>query len=50
MDLVDGDEVRRVWFDTELTSAKDMHMTLVRMSGEARRGLNRPLKDARVAS
>jgi len=50
MDLVDGDDVRRVWFDTELTSAKDMHMTLVRMSGEARRGLNRPLKDARVAS
>jgi putative heme iron utilization protein len=50
MDLVDGDDVRRVWFDTELTSAKDMHMTLVRMAGEARRGLDRPLKDARVAS
>lgn len=50
MDLVDGDEVRRIWFDSELGSAKDMHMTLVRMAGEARRGLDRPLKDARVAS
>ncbi len=50
MDLVDGDDVRRVWFETELTSAKDMHTTLVRMAGEARRALNRPLKDARVAS
>ncbi|MDC9823363.1 DUF2470 domain-containing protein [Devosia sp. ZB163] len=50
MDLVDGDDVRRVWFETELTSSKDMHMTLVRMAGEARRALNRPLKDARTAS
>lgn len=50
LDLVDGDDVRRVWFDTELTSSKDMHMTLVRMAGEARRALDRPLKDVRVAS
>ncbi len=50
MDLVDGDDVRRVWFEAELTSARDMHMTLVRMAGEARRALDRPLKDANVAS
>ena len=50
LDLADGDDVRRVWFDTELTSSKDMHMMLVRMAGEARRALNRPLKDARIAS
>lgn len=50
MDLADGDDIRRIWFETELTSAKDMHMTLVKMAGEARRALNRPLKDARVAS
>lgn len=50
MDLADGDDVRRVWFESELTSSKDMHMMLVKMAGEARRALNRPLKDARVAS
>jgi putative heme iron utilization protein len=50
MELADGDDIRRVWFDTELTSSKDMHMTLVRMAGEARQALGRPLKDARPAS
>jgi putative heme iron utilization protein len=50
IDLVNGDDVRRVWFETELTSARDMHMTLVRMAGEARRALNRPLQDAQAAS
>jgi heme iron utilization protein len=50
MDLVDGDDVRRIWFETELNSSDDMHKTLVRMAGEARRGLGRPFKDARVAS
>lgn len=48
IDIVDGDDIRRVWFETELTSSHDMHMTLVRMAGEARRGLDRPLKDARA--
>jgi putative heme iron utilization protein len=48
IDIIDGDDVRRVWFETELTSPHDMHMTLVRMAGEARRGLDRPLRDARV--
>ena len=41
IDLVDGDDVRRVWFETELATPHDMHMTLVRMAGEARRGLGR---------
>lgn len=41
IDIADGDDIRRVWFETELTSAHDMHMTLVRMAGEARRGLGR---------
>jgi putative heme iron utilization protein len=50
IDIVDGDDVRRVWFDTELTSPHDMHMTLVRMAGEARRGLARPLQDARAGA
>jgi len=50
MDLADGDDIRRIWFESELASSKDMHMTLVKMAGEARRALNRPLKDARVAS
>lgn len=48
IDLISGDDVRRVWFATDLSSAKDMHTTLVRMAGEARRGLDRPLKDART--
>ncbi len=43
MDLADGDEVRRVWFETELSGPEDMHKTLVRMAGEARRGLGRPV-------
>lgn len=41
IDIADGDDIRRVWFETELSSAHDMHMTLVRMAGEARRGLDR---------
>lgn len=48
IDIVDGDDIRRVWFESELTSSHDMHMTLVRMAGEARRGLDRPLKDTRA--
>lgn len=47
MDIADGDDIRRIWFETPLASAKDMHMTLVRLAGEARRALNRPLRDAR---
>jgi len=47
MDLADGDDIRRVWFAEPMTAAKDLHMTLVRLAGEARRALNRPLKDAR---
>ncbi len=39
MELVDGDDVRRVFFERPLTSAKDMHITLVRMAGEARLAL-----------
>ena len=50
MQIVNGDEVRRIVFDTPLGSAKDMHMMLVRMAGEARRSLDRPLKDARLPS
>jgi putative heme iron utilization protein len=50
MDLADGDDILRIWFESELTSSKDMHMTLVKMAGEARRALNRPLKDAKAAS
>ncbi|TXR46781.1 HugZ family protein [Phyllobacterium endophyticum] len=38
-DLADGDDVLRIFFNEPLTSAKDMHMTLVRMAGEAREGL-----------
>lgn len=47
MDLADGDDIRRVWFAEPMPAAKDLHMTLVRLAGEARRALNRPLKDAR---
>jgi putative heme iron utilization protein len=50
MDLVSGDDVRRVWFETPLTSAKDMHMTLVRMAGEARRALGRPANHSSTAA
>jgi putative heme iron utilization protein len=39
MELANGDEVRRVFFDTPLMSAKDMHTTMVRMAGQARKGL-----------
>lgn len=39
-DLADGDEVLRIFFGEPLASAKDMHLTLVRMAGEAREGLN----------
>jgi putative heme iron utilization protein len=39
MELALGDDVRRVFFETPLASAKDMHMTMVRMAGEARKGL-----------
>ncbi|MBA8900530.1 HugZ family protein [Phyllobacterium sp. P30BS-XVII] len=38
-DIADGDDVQRIWFSTPLGSAKDMHMSLVRMAGEARAGL-----------
>ncbi len=38
-DLANGDDVLRIFFAEPLTSAKDMHMTLVRMAGEARAGL-----------
>ena len=38
-DLADGDNVLRVFFREPLTSAKDMHMTLVHMAGEARAAL-----------
>lgn len=48
IDIVNGDDVRRIWFETELTSPNDMHTTLVRMAGEARGGLGRPGTDART--
>ncbi|MEK1889113.1 MAG: DUF2470 domain-containing protein [Phyllobacterium sp.] len=38
-DIVDGDAVERIFFAAPLTSADDMHKTLVRMAGEARAGL-----------
>ncbi len=38
-DIADGDESARIFFSKPLESAKDMHMTLVRMAGEARTGL-----------
>ena len=38
-DLANGDDMLRIFFNEPLTSAKDMHMTLVRMAGEARAGL-----------
>jgi putative heme iron utilization protein len=38
-DLAEGDNALRIFFKEPLTSAKDMHMTLVRMAGEARAGL-----------
>ena len=38
-DLAEGDDVLRIFFQEPLNSAKDMHMTLVRMAGEARAGL-----------
>ena len=47
MELVDGDETRRVTFDAPLTSAEDLHKTLVRMAGEARRALGQPLGQAK---
>jgi putative heme iron utilization protein len=40
-DIAEGDEVARIFFEQPLTSAKDMHMTLVRMAGEARAGLEK---------
>ena len=47
-ELSAGDELRRVWFETPLVSADELRAILVRMAGEARRALNRPLRDARV--
>lgn len=38
-DIADGDEVARIFFEKPLESAKDMHLTLVRMAGDARAGL-----------
>lgn len=35
-----GDDVRRIFFDAPLTSAEDMHITLVRMARTARAGLD----------
>jgi putative heme iron utilization protein len=45
-DIADGDDVQRVWFATPLSSARDMHMSLVRMAGEARTGLGNPSETA----
>lgn len=42
IDLADGDDVRRVWFERELGTVADMRQTLVQMAGEAREALNRP--------
>ena len=46
MEIANGDDIRRIVFETPLTSAKDMHMTLVRMAGEAREGLKSAEKSA----
>ncbi|MBA8880616.1 DUF2470 domain-containing protein [Phyllobacterium myrsinacearum] len=45
-DIADGDDVQRIWFSTPLGSARDMHMSLVRMAGEARTGLGTPSETA----
>lgn len=37
-----GDDVRRIFFETPLASADDMHLTLVRMARTARAGLEGP--------
>jgi putative heme iron utilization protein len=42
LDLADGDDVRRLWFEAELTSPGDIRMTLVHMAEEARRARHRP--------
>ena len=39
IDLADGDDVRRVFFDQPLASAEAIRTTLVRMAGEARAAL-----------
>ena len=46
LDLADGDDVRRVWFEAEPASPGDMRTALVRMSGAARHALNRPIEPA----
>ena len=40
IDLADGDDIRRVFFETPLTSALDLRMRLVHMAEEARSALN----------
>lgn len=42
VDLADGDDIRRVFFESPLTSARDVHTTLVRMAADARKALNIP--------
>jgi putative heme iron utilization protein len=44
LDLVDGDDVRRIWFDAELTSSGEMRNILVRMAAEASHAFNRPIE------
>jgi heme iron utilization protein len=39
IDLAAGDDVRRVWFETPLTSADEVRPVLVRMAGDARKAL-----------
>lgn len=50
LDLAERDDLRSIWFDAELTSAGDLHATLVRMAADARRGLARPHPGRTTAS
>jgi putative heme iron utilization protein len=47
-ELADGDDIRRVWFDVPVASTDELRAVLARMAGEARRALNRPLRDAHL--
>jgi putative heme iron utilization protein len=36
IDIADGDDIRRIWFEAPITQPNDMHMVLVKMAREAR--------------
>ena len=39
IDLANGDDTRRIWFEKTLSVPQDMHLTLVQMARTARAGL-----------